>query len=338
MARENKTAQVAHDIGAGETRVPTPLDAPVLFTGRDAAALIPVPDPQTNKYARGCLVVAGGCKAYQGAAVMASLAALNSGAGYVRLATPESAALAAQMHLFSVPVAACPEGEEGTFSRASHADFPQLCSKASALLMGCGMGNTADSAAFLWGVLEDETFAELPIVLDADALNIVAGDKERFAALAAGREFIFTPHEGEAARLLGRKVTDRAQDARALAREWHATVVLKGPGTLVATEDGMLRICTNAGPELAKAGTGDVLAGMIAAFAAQGLVPAGAASLGVWLHGRSGALSAQEKSALGVTPKDIIEHIGAAICSLQGINYALTQAQQDIDRRCVSLD
>ena len=154
------------------------------------------------------------------------------------------------------------------------------------------------------------------MVFDADALNLIARN-HALLEMPACHPRILTPHEGEAARLLGRKVANRNEDAVTLARAYDATVVLKGPETLIATPVGELRAVAEGGPELAKAGMGDVLGGMIAAFLAQGLDAFDAATLAVFVHGRAGRLAARELSVHAVMPEDIICKIGPVLLGLE---------------------
>lgn len=305
---------------------------------QDAAALLPVPAQDANKYTRGCLLVVGGCTQYRGAPAMASLAAQRSGAGYVRLATTEHAAQSAQSRLFSATVAACSATPSGFLCREALSQIEQLAGKAKALLVGPGLGCNQDTTALLWAMLESPVLGALPWMLDADALNIVAQDLERFAALRDGRSTVITPHEGEAARLLGRKVQDRNSDALELSTRCNAVVVLKGPHTLVAdAASGALRQVDSGGPELSKAGTGDVLAGMVGSLLAQGLNCMDAACLGVYLHGASGALAACKQSAVSALPEDLIENIGEAILALEGLCPALAAVQEDAAGRANAL-
>lgn len=117
--------------------------------------------------------------------------------------------------------------------------------------------------------------------------------------------------------MLGRKIANRNEDALQLARDYEATVVLKGPETLVATPLGELRAVVEGGPELAKAGTGDVLGGMVASFLAQGLDALDAATLAVSVHGRAGRAAARELSVHAVMPEDIICKIGSVLLDLE---------------------
>ena len=150
----------------------------------------------------------------------------------------------------------------------------------------------------------------------ADALTLIARN-HGLLDMPARHPRILTPHEGEAARLLGRKIANRNEDALQIARDYEATVVLKGPETLVATPLGELRAVAEGGPELAKAGTGDVLGGMVASFLAQGLDALDAATLAVSVHGRAGRAAACELSVHAVMPEDIICKIGSVLLDLE---------------------
>lgn len=288
----------------------------LVLSARDYAAMVPFPAQDANKYSRGTVGVVGGSADYPGAPVMAATAAAQSGAGYVRLVTTRDAAPSARAHLLSIPVSACEQGSEGTLCEPSLAQARHDLEKSKTLLIGPGMMACADTMHFLRGLLQDR-----PMVLDADALNLLAQDPS-ILPVPAKYPRILTPHAGEAARLLGRAVANSHEDALQLARDFDAVVVLKGPETLIATPSGELRLVNEGGPELAKAGTGDVLAGMIAGFLCQGLDAFDAASLGVFVHARAGELAAQGLSIQAVMPEDIINSIGLALLELQAEDIA----------------
>lgn len=292
-------------------------DAVPVFSEADARELVLLPAHDANKYTRGGLAMVGGCRDYPAAPIMAALASARAGAGYTRLFVPEDAADTARAHLLSIPVAPCAQAPCGALDASSVPDVLQRAAKMRALVLGPGMGHSASAVEFLKRLLDELRTAgdRRPLLFDADALNILAADP-RLKASRAGRVDVLTPHEGEAARLLGRPVRDRLADARALAREFGGVVVLKGPRTLVVACDGRACCCEEGGPELAKAGTGDVLAGIIGAFLAQGLDPYDASCLGVFVHGRAGALAARELSVMSVMPEDIIDSIGSAFVSM----------------------
>lgn len=292
-------------------------DMPLHRSAEEFAALVPHPACDANKYSRGTVGVIGGSRDYPGAPVMTALAAARTGAGYVRLVTTQAAASVARAHLLSIPVTACRQSYEGTLSQSTIAEVLDAISKSRVLVVGPGLSADDSASGLLTRLLEDlrEEEVQRPIVFDADALNIVSKHPE-LLELRAGAPNILTPHEGEAARLLGRKVQDRVADALDIARRYSAIAVLKGPKTLIASPEGTVYENTSAGPELAKAGTGDVLAGIIGALAAQGLGMLDAASLGVHLHGVAGSLAARQMGVNAVLPEDIISNIGPAYLAL----------------------
>lgn len=287
------------------------------FGEQQAKALIPRVAEDANKYSRGMLAVVGGCEEYPAAPVMAAQAAARAGAGYVKLFAPEGAARAARTHLLSIPVASCTATACGSFDPECASQLLDGAAKAQALVVGCGLGTSSFAGEFLTRLFEGlaSRHDARPMLIDADALNVLAAHPG-LSALRAGCDDVATPHEGEAARLLGRPIAEREIDARELAQRLECTVVLKGPRTLVTAPDGALAACSEPGRELSKAGTGDVLAGVIGSFMAQGLSAFDAARLGVFVHGRAGKLAASSFSVNAVMAEDIIDAIGPAFISL----------------------
>ena len=287
---------------------------PQEYTPKHYAQLIPVPRPDANKFSRGAVAIIAGSLRYPGAAILATSSATASarcGAGYTTLITPKSAVFAAQAHLVSIPVVGVAESG-GAFMKAAVEATKKAAAKAKALVIGPGLDRSAQTEAFFKELLKDE---DRPVVIDADALYFaksIINDSTK--QLFPNR--VYTPHEGEAARMLSRPIKNREQDALELARLYCGTVVLKGPQTLIATADGTLIVSKNAGPELAKAGSGDVLAGMIGAFLAQGLCTDKAASLAVYIHGHAGKLAASKNGVVSVMAEDVCDNIAPAICEL----------------------
>ena len=235
--------------------------------------LLPALDPGGHKYDRGMVHCIAG--AMPGAIALAAAAAARAGAGYVRIA--------ADQPVPGVP-AAIVQGQAGG------CDDERI----GALLVGPGLGR--DGA----GLLEAALASGRPLVLDGDALRLVAADR------CAGA--ILTPHEGEFEALFGTSAASKPERALAAARQSGATVVFKGPDTLVASPDGRLGFAPPAPAWLASAGTGDVLAGMVAAMRARGLEPFEAACAAVWLHGR-----AAEAAGPGMIADDLLAAITAAL-------------------------
>lgn len=227
----------------------------------------------THKGQLGHLLVIGGDRGFAGAALLAAESALRAGAGLVSLATRGehvAAALARRPELMCAPV-------------ASANQLCPLVAAADVLVVGPGLGQMAWGRSLLSAAINGSQVQ----VWDADALNLLAAGQ---ASLPAGA--VLTPHPGEAARLLGCSAVqvqaDRPAAAQELARRYQAVIVLKGAGTLIASPQGQLAVCSNGHPAMAGAGFGDVLAGLIGALLAQGLPAYAAACLAVWLHARAG--------------------------------------------------
>ena len=192
----------------------------------------------------------------------------------------------------------------------------KLLDKKSAIAAGPGLGTSAAEVDLIQRVLAMTT---VPVLLDADALHILAGKRE-MAAPAAGR-LVLTPHPGEMAAMIGKTVAeveaDRLAAARQLADELQAVVVLKGAHTLVVAPGGPWAICPQANAALAKGGTGDVLTGLIGGLLAQGLAPFVAAQLGVALHSLAGQrLRAQAGLRAGFA-SELLDCLPAVIAALE---------------------
>jgi NAD(P)H-hydrate epimerase len=259
----------------------------------------------SHKGSFGWVLGIGGNSTMSGAVRLCGEAALRSGAGKVTLATsPEHAAL---VNL------TCPELMVRGVRRGK--ELQTLLGQVNVIVLGTGLGQTSWSERLFKTCLK----TELPVVLDADGLNILARLHPvlgQGAPLPRGR-WILTPHPAEAGRLLGtsaREVqNDRVAVARELARRFAAIVVLKGCGTVVAEHGGRYAICPLGNPGMASAGTGDVLAGVIGAFVAQGLDLWDAALAGVVAHASAGDLAATKTGERGMIASDIIAQLPAVL-------------------------
>ncbi|MGE5723075.1 MAG: NAD(P)H-hydrate dehydratase [Sphingomonadales bacterium] len=220
------------------------------------------PGPDDHKYSRGYVAVLAGDM--PGAASLGASAALRAGAGYVRLVADRISG--------AVPMAVVQGSGDPELLRDV---------RIGAILVGPGLGRDDDAGQLLDQALD----AGRPLILDADALVLLAGRLDRLRELPSLP--ILTPHEGEFARLFPDVGGDKLARARAAAQRANAVIVLKGPDTVVAAPDGAAAISPPAPSWLATAGTGDVLAGIIAALRARGLAPFEAACAAVWLHGRA---------------------------------------------------
>jgi hydroxyethylthiazole kinase-like uncharacterized protein yjeF len=251
-------------------------NSPALWRG-----LFPVPDVAGHKYRRGHAVVVSGGASHTGAARLAAMAALRAGAGLVTIASPRDALAinaTAELAVMVRPVDDAPELEMLLADR-----------RFNAVAIGPGGGVGVATRELVLAVLGGDRAA----VIDADGLTSFAQDGIRdalFAALAANGRAVLTPHAGEFHRLFGGVVGSsgaKTDIARAAARKSGAIVVFKGPDTVIAGPDGRAAINANAPPWLATAGTGDVLAGLIAGLLAEGMPPFEAACAGVWIHGEA---------------------------------------------------
>jgi ADP-dependent NAD(P)H-hydrate dehydratase / NAD(P)H-hydrate epimerase len=241
---------------------------PRAFANGPALWPLPAPTPESHKWSRGHVTILGGA-AMTGAARLAAAGARRAGAGIVTIAAPASAA--------SIYRA----GDAGVI--VTEAPLAELLRDTRRHVFVCGPGLGAEAAR---AALPALLAAGRQVVADADALTAFAGAPEALRGAA-----VLTPHEGEFARLFGPPGANRLEAARAAARRVGAVVVLKGADTIIAAPDGWAAINDSAPPTLATAGTGDVLAGVIAGLLAQGLSAPEAAAAGVFLHGAAATLA-----------------------------------------------
>jgi len=263
-------------------------------------------DSQKGDFGR--VLVIAGSKGMAGAAVLCARGALRAGAGLVTVSVPEELLNIVQT---AVPEATCtcricgspdsPGGSSDSFFDTLL--FPERLAVFDAIAIGPGLGISPASHEIVLYILENYGGK---VVLDADALNIIAGSN-----ITLDTDSIITPHPGEASRLLGMPLDTvqaaREQAAIALSQKFECTAVLKGAGTLVAVTNPAtgLYINTTGNPGMATGGSGDVLTGVIAAFAAQGLPSLTAARAGVYVHGFAGDLMAAEFGESGLIASDL---------------------------------
>lgn len=276
------------------------------------AALLPVRDPDGHKGSFGTVIAVCGSLDYAGAGLLAASAALRAGAGLTILAVPASLQPVIAGRVPELVTWGLPEQAPGEVD-APAAAARIAAGPADALLVGPGLRPGAATAALVRALAaaDPSGAARPPVVLDAEALNVLADPA--LAAWPLGRPAILTPHPGELARLDGRPPDPddgaRADRATALARRTGAIVVLKGARTVVAAPDGRRARSDARNPALATGGTGDILAGVIASLLAQGLAPWDAACAGVHLHAGAGERVAARIGDAGLLASDLLPEI-----------------------------
>lgn len=269
------------------------------------SAALPQREADSHKRSRGSVAILGGSKGMSGAVILAVDGAMRAGAGYV------TAGLTADVQPIvsgSIPEALTLSlSTEDSLGPDALDEFKPVLERSTALAIGPGLGQGGGQRDLVVNSLRT---VGLPVVLDADGLNVLAGHTK--ALTDRGSATVITPHPAELARLLDVSVdeiqSDRVKAARVAAQRFGCVVVLKGFRTLIAGGD-RLAVNPTGGPSLATAGTGDVLTGVIATFLAQGLDPFDAAVVGTYVHGLAGDISGDE----GVVAGDVAENIASAL-------------------------
>ena len=282
-------------------------------TNEALAALISHPAADANKYTRGHLYLVAGSAAYPGAACLSAAGAQRAGAGYTEVFCAGKSMITVRA---SAPSAVVRDWKTWHPSRleAPKPGHPVACA------IGCGF-DPADGA-FAPLLMETLRAFPGPVLVDGGALALLASDTGRHLAAKRadeGRGLVLTPHGGEAARLAqaaGLGEADAPERAAELARAYHAVVALKGPDTYIASPDGTVELMDRGTAALAKAGTGDVLAGIVGALLAQGLAPRDAAALGCALHAEAGRAAASDLTDISVIAEDIPRYLPEAIKAL----------------------
>ena len=281
------------------------------ITSKLAATLLPKRADDSHKGTFGKALLIAGSQQFTGAANLAIGAALRSGAGLVFAAIPEA--------IHSPLAAAIPEAIWLVLPKESESTFPaEFVKDKDAILIGPGLGQSEATKAMVYDVLGEirKGYPTKPVVIDADALNILSRDADWQKSLPENA--ILTPHEMEFSRLTGLPLEEIKQNRQELAvtyaKKWRATLILKGANSLVVSPDGECRVLEFANSVLAHGGSGDVLAGLIVGFLAQALPAFDAASLAVWLHAQAALLALRSLGHPAATlPSDIIAHLGLAM-------------------------
>lgn len=265
----------------------------------------------SNKGMYGHLLLFAGSRGKTGAAAMAGISALRAGAGLVTVASAESAIAPIASHAPELMTEPLDETDEGSIGAVSPPVLRKLVERKTVLGVGPGLGTHRHTVQFVRKVFGA---VKLPMVVDADGLNALAGTE--FRGSAALR--VLTPHPGEMGRLCGKTVAevqaDRIGIARAFAAERSVCLVLKGNRTVIAMPDGRVWINPTGSPAMATGGTGDILTGLVAGFLAQfPQEPETAVRAAVWLHGRAGELGEKNLGEKYLVATDLLEFLPEAM-------------------------
>lgn len=301
------------DIGIPPAFVESIASRVSLITADTVRRLIPDRRPSSHKGTFGHAGIIAGSVGKTGAAAMAAKAALRVGAGLVTVATPASVNDTLEAKLLEAMTVPLPETPARTLARAGLEEALSFIQARTAVAIGPGLTTHPETVELIHALLPR---LEKPSVLDADALNALAGHVSLLDRCKA--QPVLTPHPGEMARLVEGASTrsineDRIGSAIAFAQAQRVILVLKGARTVVAHPDGRAAVCPTGNPGMATAGTGDVLTGMIVGLLAQGLDPWDAACAGTYLHGLAGDLASAEQGLAGLTAGDVIERIPDAL-------------------------
>jgi len=308
------------------------------WAGAAKAITEPLRPADSNKGLFGHVLVVGDSQGKSGAPSMSSLAALRSGAGLVTAAIPAPqlplvAAIAPE--LMTIPLATGADGQISP-SNLSPEFLNSLLNRVTVLAVGPGLGTTPQTANFVLALL---AACSIPTVIDADALNILAAQPSLLPSLARGRPLVLTPHPGEMSRLSGLSIAEiqasRLQVARNFAVRNGLTLILKGWRTLIAHPDGSVAVNTSGNPAMAKAGSGDLLTGIVAALLAQHPEdPARAVEAAVYLHGLAADIALRQQDQHTLLATDLLTCLPQAFrylsqthsgyCWLQGLHAEST--------------
>lgn len=257
-------------------------------------------EPETNKNDFGRVLAVCGSKSYCGAPYFAAMGAVRAGSGIVTLAVPDSIHAILAVKLNEPTFQALTADQNGQI-----ADFSELDMRGkAAILAGPGLGL---GESIVQGICELVQTAKVPIILDADGINALAGHINVLER--AERPVVLTPHMGEFARICDVPKDAPEQMALDFAQKHNCVLLLKGHTTIIASPEGRVMYNPFGNPGMAKGGCGDVLSGIILSLLGQGVEPFEAAACGAYIHSRAGDLCANDMGEYGMTPTDMLSYI-----------------------------
>lgn len=279
--------------------------------------VIPRKKPDSHKGNYGRLLVVCGSEKMPGACIMAAEAAARSGVGLLQIATVKGITPVIASRIPEAMPEPLEADENGFISANNYEKIMSAADKATAVLIGCGLGVTDGTRELVAKLLKN---LNCPIILDADGINCISDSIDIIRQVQSS--IILTPHPGEMARLCGKSTkdiqSDRLNIAMSFSKEYNATVVLKGAGTIIAGQNNIY-VNQTGNPGMAKGGSGDVLSGIIASLSAQGISMLNSSVLGTFVHGAAGDLAAEKKSMQSMTATDIISELPEVFKKLTGV-------------------
>lgn len=282
-----------------------------VLTKNDAKMLLPKREPNANKGSFGKAYIITGSANMTGAGFFNCNASYSAGSGIVKLFSVKECCDVVR-NLLPEALTHSLKGKNGYLSPADFSEIKEEINKGSVIAIGSGLGKNKDTKNFLKELL---TFSTKPLILDADALNIISENKELLKLIKT--DCIITPHIGEMARLTGLDkkeiINNIVEVALDFSKKYNVITVLKDYRTVIADKSGNVYINTTGSAAMAKGGSGDCLVGSISAFVAQGLSPFDAAVLGCYVNGLAGELAEEKVGSFSVKARDIIDNIGYAI-------------------------
>ena len=268
--------------------------------------------PSSHKGSFGHLLVIAGSPGMTGAASLTALSALRVGAGLVTLGIPEDLNPILETKLTEVMTLPLPQSKDKTLCKEGFEKIRDFSQKCKAMAIGPGISSTKQTKELISTIIDQ---LDIPLVIDADGINVLAGELSLLKKYKA--PLIITPHPGEMSRLVGASVEEIQKDrigfTMALARRIGAIVVLKGARTVIASKEGNSWVNLTGNPGMATGGSGDILTGIIGGLLTQKLSSLEAAKTGVYLHGYAADLAAQKKGEISLIASDILETIPEAI-------------------------
>ena len=307
---------LVEDIGFPQEVVAQSPAAAYQLSARDAARMLPARQPNAHKGSFGWVALVAGSVGMTGAAALAAESAMRSGVGRVSLGVPASLNDVLEAKLTEVMTRPLPEvRKHRCLALRGVGEVRQMASRCQVLALGPGLGRHRETAQLVRRLVET---VDIPVVVDADGLNALAG----FSELIERRQapLVLTPHLGEFAGLTGLSVgqieADIVDIARAWALKWGHVLLLKGAPSLVACPDGRVIVNSTGNDGMATAGSGDVLTGVVAGLIAQGLTGDKAAILGMFIHGRAGDLARDRLGPWSMVAGDICQSLSAGFLAV----------------------